>query len=151
MVYRLRDRIASAVVLALALAGFIHILELPAGAALFPKLVLGLTSLLSAIWLVSSLMNRRFDADLESEDASPFVENPVNLVIFIVAIGAYIALIDIIGYFTSTILFMAVLTVALGFRRFVFTGVAIVLFVGLVYCVFILLFERPLPIEFFQQ
>ena len=154
MAYHLRDRIAAIIVMALTAAGFIHIGNLPTGAAMFPRLVLGLAFCLSTLWLIStfiSMRKARADADEAEAKTHPFMDNPLNLGILLVTTAGYIFLIDRIGYFTSTAIFMSVTALALGFRRVVFVAVTTILFVTFVYCIFILLFDRPLPVEFFQR
>ena len=153
MTYQARDRTASIVVLLLTFGGFIHVSHLPSGAAMFPMMVLGLAALLSGFWLVSTFLPRKavVTADGEPPETKPFMENPKNLGIFIALIAAYLTLIDIIGYFTSTALFIVVSALALGFRRARYLAIGVVLFVAFVYFIFVTLFNRPLPIEFFQQ
>ena len=153
MAYHLRDRIAAAVVLLLATAGLIHIQDMPSGAAMFPRLILGLAVFLSVCWLISTILPRRRPAGGPRDEATPhpFMENPGNLATFLMVIAAYIALIDVIGYFTSTIVFIPAAAFALGFRRVTYTAITVLLFVGFVYFIFVVLFNRPLPIEFFQQ
>ena len=153
MTYQSRDRIASAVVLLLTVGGFVHISSLPPGAAMFPTMVLGLAALLSSLWLISTFLPRKAPAtaDGETPATKPFMDNPKNLGIFIALIVAYLTLIDIIGYFTSTALFIVVTALALGFRRTRYLAIGVVLFVAFVYFVFVTLFNRPLPVEFFQQ
>ena len=146
--YHLRDRIASVVVLAVCMAGFVHTQDMPGGAALFPRLVLGLAGLLSLAWLASTFLGR---SPAAAEPPKPFMENPLNLAIFAGSIVIYVFLIDLIGYFTSTVLFMVGASLALGFRRLPFTAAAVVLFIGFVYFIFRILFDRPLPLEFFQR
>ena len=147
--YHLRDRIASVVVLAVCMAGFVHTQDMPGGAALFPRLVLGLAGFLSLAWLVSTFLGRSPAA--AAEPPKPFMENPLNLAIFAGSIVIYVFLIDLIGYVTSTVLFMVGASLALGFRRLPFTAAAVVLFIGFVYFIFRILFDRPLPLEFFQR
>ena len=64
--YHLRDRIASVVVLAVCMAGFVHTQDMPGGAAMFPRLVLGLAGFLSLAWLVSTFLGRA-SADAPAE------------------------------------------------------------------------------------
>lgn len=78
------------------------------------------------------------------------MENPRNFAVFSACLVAYIILIDTIGYFTSSALFVIGASLLLGYRRplvVVSTAAAFVLFI---YVVFVVIFERPLPLEFFQ-
>jgi len=56
-----------------------------------------------------------------------------------------------LGFFTSSTLFFISLTLALGYREWKKILLTISLFLGFVYFVFIGLFERPIPPEFFQN
>jgi hypothetical protein len=147
MARHIRERIASLVVLVLSVAGIIHIQDLPSDAAIFPRLVLGLAVFLSAAWFGTTLL-RSARGDTAPH---PFFDNPRNLAVFIIAIAVYIAVIETLGYFTATAIFMVGSALLLGFRRYGFIGVATVLFIAFVYFIFIALFNRPLPIEFFQR
>ena len=156
MTYQARDRIAGVVVLLLIIGGFVHIDHLASGAAMFPRMILGLAALLTTLWLISTFVSSRKDAagaeaDGKATETKPFMDNPRNLGVFIALIVGYLTLIDIIGYFTSTVIFMIVSALALGFRRTRYLAVGIVLFVAFVHFVFVILFNRPLPVEFFQQ
>lgn len=148
MAIHLRNRIASVFVLLLAAAGFVHIHGLPAGAAMFPRLVLGATAFLATLWLISTFMAAKRAVDAPA--SGPFIENPRNFGIFVATIVGYIALIEILGYFTSTAMFMLASSTLLGFRRHRFLIIATVAFIAFVYVIFVVLFKRPMPPEFFQ-
>ncbi|MCG8510570.1 MAG: tripartite tricarboxylate transporter TctB family protein [Rhodospirillales bacterium] len=146
----LRDRVASAVVLVLCGIGLAATRDMPGDAAMFPRLVIGFAGLLSAAWMASTFFHGRAPGS-SGEAHKPFTENARNLGIFVVSIALYVLLIDAIGYFTATILFMLCASLALGFRRIRFTAATIALFVAFVFFVFRILFDRPLPLEFFQR
>lgn len=146
-----RERLAALVTLLLCLAALSQVPKMPAEAALFPELILGLAVILSLIWGASTFRFRvKEKTEAKEQRSTPFSENPRNLAAFVFCLAGYVWLIDILGYFTSTALFMVATSVTLGFRKPKALVAAVVGFVGFVYVIFVVVFQRPLPIEFFQ-
>lgn len=77
-------------------------------------------------------------------------DNPTALAVTVVAASAYLVLVPVIGFFTSSALLVLILPVALGLRRPVLLVSTAVIFVLIVYVLFTLVLERPLPPEFWQ-
>lgn len=75
------------------------------------------------------------------------MEAPVKLFTTIALGVAYVALIVPLGFYTASILLMLGLPLALGFRRIRYALIVGVVFVSLVYLVFSVLLEKPLPRE----
>ncbi len=66
-----------------------------------------------------------------------------------VALGAgYLALVPLLGFYTASTLAVLVIPVALGFRRPVYLAATTIMFVALVWLVFSVVLEKPLPGEF---
>ncbi len=64
------------------------------------------------------------------------------------AIGVlYVGLVVPLGFYTASFLLMLILPAALGFRRHVYALTVGVIFVAIVYLVFSVFLERPLPRE----
>lgn len=145
-----RERLAALVTFLLCAAAWSQIPYMPAEAALFPKLILGLAAVLALAWGAQTFRRPKARSEITDTSPAPFSENPRKLLSFIVCLGGYVWLIDILGYFTSTALFMVVASFVLGFRRPGIIAAAVVGFVGFIYIVFVVIFQRPLPIEFFQ-
>lgn len=82
-----------------------------------------------------------------TDEARQLFDDPKALVIVSIATTLYIALIVPVGFFTTSALLMLGLPVALGLRRPLFIVVTGALFLGLVWAVFTLLLEKPLPKE----
>lgn len=74
-------------------------------------------------------------------------DDPKALLIVAIATTLYIALIVPLGFFTTSALLMLGLPVALGLRRPIFIVVTGALFLGMVWAIFTLLLEKPLPKE----
>lgn len=146
-----RERIGALVVFLLCAAAWSQLGAMRAEAALFPKLILGLSFPLTLAWMGSTFLpgfGGRGKA--EGRSATPFMDNPRNLVLFVLCLTAYVGLIDFIGYFTATGLFMVAACLVLDFRRPWMIAAATTGFLGFMYVVFIIIFQRPLPLEFFQ-
>lgn len=146
-----KDRIGALVVLVCCTLAWSMLDTMPAEAALFPRMIISMAFVLSAIWGISSLRPRaKAAASGTGEVPEGFMENPRNFAIFAACLAAYIVLIDTIGYFTSSALFVIVTSFLLGFRRPLTVVVSAAGFVLFIYLVFVVIFNRPLPVEFFQ-
>ncbi len=65
-----------------------------------------------------------------------------------IAIGAvYVALVVPVGFYASSFLLMLALPAALGFRKLVYALVVAAVFILIVYLIFSVLLEKPLPRE----
>ncbi len=76
------------------------------------------------------------------------VDAPLQLVIALGVGAAYIAMVVPVGFYTSSLMLMFAIPLALGFRRPVYLSVTSIGFVAIVYIVFSILLEKPLPAEF---
>jgi putative tricarboxylic transport membrane protein len=107
------------------------------GPAFYPRILLGITALLSAALVVSDLLNRR---------RPPMAPSRYRLVVLTFAIfGAYVFLLPVVGYRAATFLFVvglqAVLEPPRGRRWALVLAVALATTVGTYY-----LFERYLSV-----
>ncbi len=146
-----REKIGSIISLIFCVGAWSQLGSMPSEAAFFPRMIIGTAFILTFIWGASAFFKKTAPAENDSEDGpGPFLESRKNFTIFVVSLALYIALIDIIGYFSSTCLFMIGTSFALGFRRPFLTGATTFGFIAFIYIVFVIAFQRPLPIEFFQ-
>lgn len=124
----------------------------PAQAKFFPGMILGLFALLSAVILVRALFFPRA-AGLAEEEGQPwtFFRHVPRFLIALSGFAAFILLVEPVGFFSAGALFLAGLTVSLGFRRWRMIAVTYALFLLFIYLVFVALFERPLPKELWQR
>lgn len=145
---RIHERIMAAAIFVVALF-FINLSRrFPADSRIFPFAVLGLMALLASIIFIRSFLQPK--STQTTPTAKPFFENRLNFWTAFGAIFGYIVLLPILGYFTSSTLFFISLTLLLDYREWKKILLTITLFLGFVYFVFIVLFERPIPPEFFQ-
>ena len=146
-----KDRIGALIVFTFCIGAWSMLSEMPAEAAFFPRIIIGLAFLLTVIWGASTFSARAGKVvSGSSEESVRFMKNPRNWGIFFICLVVYIVLIDTIGYFTSTVLFISMASFALGFRKFGAITVTVVGFVSFIYFIFVFIFQRPLPVEFFQ-
>lgn len=111
------------------------------GASGYYPLVLGLLLALSGGVVALKAMRSVPSADRVLVDA------PTKFYTTI-AIGViYVALVVPLGFYTSSFLLMLVLPAALGFRRYIYALIVGAIFTVIVYLVFSVLLERPLPRE----
>lgn len=75
------------------------------------------------------------------------IEAPVKLWTAVAAVALYVALVVPLGFYTASLLLMLAMPFALGFRRFAYALTVAVIFVAIVYGVFSVLLEKPLPRE----
>ena len=154
MISNTYERITAAVILAVSLYLLYVSQAYPLESRIFPIGVLGLMAVLSVVVIIRTFF--RQPADDESSEEEPAEKTQTFFIHrnrFLAAFGCilgYIILLPILGYFTSSAIFFIVLTLSLGYRHWKLLFLTVGLFLGFVYIVFIKLFERPIPPEFFQ-
>ena len=113
------------------------------GAGGIYPMVLGI--LLALLGLVVAIRAMRTETGTERA----LMDAPVNLAVAVLAGVFYVALVVPLGFYTASFLLMLGLPLALGFRRFPYTLVVGAVFIAIVYVVFSVLLEKPLPREWF--
>ena len=145
----IHERIVAAVIFAAALF-FINLSRsFPPDSRIFPYGVLGLMAVLAAVIFARSFF-KPAEKETTASPARPFFESRKNFWAAFGAIFCYIALLPALGYFTSSLIFFVSLTWILGYGEWKKTLLTVGVFLVFVYVVFIYLFERPIPPEFFQ-
>jgi putative tricarboxylic transport membrane protein len=81
----------------------------------------------------------------------PLTENTPRMVLTLVCGALYLALVPVLGFYTASALVVIALPIALGFRQPVYLGAVTVVFIGIVWSVFSLLLEKPLPAELWMR
>jgi Trk-type K+ transport system membrane component len=140
-----RDRITSLVLLGGAALAWRHAMNFPRESAMFPLLVLGILGGLGVILLVQSFLPQ-----LRTASDRLVIEEPRTLLVAISVTIAYLFFVPVIGYFTSSLIYIVALSRLLGFKNYLALIAISVGYVLLTYIVFALLFQLPLPPEFFQ-
>ncbi|MDD9720838.1 tripartite tricarboxylate transporter TctB family protein [Sulfitobacter sp. PR48] len=75
------------------------------------------------------------------------VDAPAQMIIAAVIATIYVALVVPLGFYTASFLLMLALPAALGFRQAVYALIVALVFMALIYLVFSVLLEKPLPRE----
>jgi hypothetical protein len=131
-----------AVVTLLALLGLLPgLLALPRESATFPIAIIAVMAAMAAIMLL-----RSFRA---AGDSSPFFKSPRRFLLGAVLIVAYTALLPRLGFFTTTAILGAAFPALFGYRDWRVIVPAVLIFLGLLWVIFVRVFQRPLPTEFF--
>jgi hypothetical protein len=131
------------VLLALAGLGLVDAVGFPRASAYLPVAVLGLTCALSFAWAAqSALAIRRERPTLRLDPAETRRLVTLAMLSLLYALGM-----EAIGFFTSTILFIPLAGLALGYRSWRGLAIATVGFIAVLYAVFGLLLQTPLPGE----
>lgn len=113
-----------------------------AGAAGIYPMALGLVmAALGAAIAIRAVVNGK-------DIARPLVENGPHVLITVACAGLYLALVPVLGFYLASILIALGLPVALGFRRPVYAVASALIFVAIVWLVFALALEKPLPAGF---
>ncbi|WP_417211674.1 tripartite tricarboxylate transporter TctB family protein [Antarctobacter sp.] len=78
-------------------------------------------------------------------EARALIDAPAQMIIAAVIATIYVALVVPLGFYTASFLLMLALPMALGFRQAVYALVVALVFMVLIYLVFSVLLEKPLP------
>jgi hypothetical protein len=144
----LKDRIASVVTIGVAAAAYVGAGEFSFSSMIFPRMIAGVMGFCAVLMFLRTITWRLDVPALAAADPNadaPFFRNPAHFGIFFAALVAYLLGITAVGYFTATAGLVVVLALALGFRDYLTLALTTVLFLALIYGVFIIIFERPLP------
>lgn len=136
------DKILTIALLLLEVFYFILIKQLPEKAARYPYFVLGLLTFLTLILAINSFFIK---SNKEEEDNEKFKDIKIGQFFFIIFASAlYIAFIDIIGFFTTTFIYL--LVVMLGLKNSIkWSIITSILFPIFIYFVFVTFLRVPVP------
>lgn len=140
-----KDRIAAVVIFLFSAAVFAYSQNtLAPSVRPFPSAIAGIMAVLAVLMFASTYIK-----GMPQPDDKPFFKSPLNFVITIASIAVYFFLLSKIGYFSATFVMVIGLSLLLGYRRYGLIALTAVGFLAFVYAVFVMIFERPLPPEFF--
>jgi hypothetical protein len=147
MIYA-KDRIASILLLCLAIGVFIASGNFRAESAAFPRMisiVMALASIMMFLRTLSFKKNLPPPVASDPNIDNTFFRNIPNFFISISVILAYLVTIRYLGYFTSTFIMIIAMVFLLGYRDYRMIAYSTAGFLIGVYVIFILIFNRPLP------
>lgn len=142
-VMKVVELVIALVLLVLAGLGLAEATGFPRASAYLPVAVLGLTCALSLAWAVQSVLAIRRESPTLHLDAA---ETRRLLTLAALSLLYALAIVEV-GFFTSTILFVPLAGLLLGYRKVRGLAIATVAFTALLYSVFGLLLRTPLPPE----
>lgn len=136
------DKILTIALLLLEVFYFVLIKQLPEKAARYPYFVLGLLFFLTMILAINAFFIK---AKTEEEDSEKFKDVKIGQFLFIIfASVAYIIFIEIIGFFTTTFIYL--LVVMLGLKNSIkWSIITSILFPIFIYFVFVTFLRVPVP------
>lgn len=140
------DRVAGLAILAGSALGLIYTANLYEEAAQFPRVVFGIIALCALL-----LLGRTFLAKHRKTSSNPFFIHLPRLLLITGLMLVYIILINRVGYYTVTLVFIPLTSWLLGFRRKLYIALTTLVYLLCVYVVFNYLFSMPFPPEFFQR
>jgi len=151
------DRLGYLAVLLLGLGALWMTFGFPAESAIFPRIVAGVLAAMGGLHLLSTFvaqMGRKEEAvgddgsgGYQLERGAAFFDSPARFAIIFVLSVAYCVGIAAAGYYTSTLLFIPVSLIVLGYRKPVAVVLATAGYVVVTWLVISVLFGRPLPPE----
>ncbi len=141
------ELVIALVVLGLAALGLVDAAGFPRASAYLPIAVLGLTCALSLAWAIQSVLAIRRERPTLRLDPA---ETRRLLTLAALSLLYAVAIVEI-GFFTSTILFIPLSGLLLGYRNVQGLVISTVAFAVLLYAVFGLLLRTPLPPELILQ
>ncbi len=131
-----------AVVALAAIAGLVPgLLALPRESAGFPLAILAVMGAMAIVLLLRGLR--------EAGDGSPFFLSAPRFVLAAAIVLAYTALLPRLGFFTASALLGLGFPPLFGYRNWRMIVPTVAIFLVLIWLVFVRLFQRPLPAEFF--
>lgn len=83
----------------------------------------------------------------QSDAERVLVDAPSKMITAVGVAAIYVALVVPLGFYTSSLLLMLMLPAALGFRQGLYALIVALVFMTIVYLVFSVLLEKPLPKE----
>jgi hypothetical protein len=144
MPFIIKELLFAAGAVALSLLFIVQSFRLTDSAALVPRLMAGLIIVLSIVMVAQGVAARRRMLLAGQKEEIPYINIP-RVLIFLVFIIAYVAFMDIVGYFIATAVFIVgtyLYLRAFTLRQSLLVALA---FCALVYGVFVRLLYLPVP------
>ncbi|MCJ8139868.1 tripartite tricarboxylate transporter TctB family protein [Falsirhodobacter halotolerans] len=135
---------AAALTLICSIAGMTAAWSYSGTSGLMPRAVLGICIALSLVWLGQSLSKMR-----TTQGAAIHFHGPTVMRFCVTVGGTALVIVGtaMIGFFTTAIVLLPLMAVAIGYRDPVRLAIGTLAFIGLLYSVFHLLLKIPLPPE----
>jgi len=122
-----------------------QISDVPAGARMFPQMVMLTMGVLTCVMMLRSAAGRT--APVGAADEWRFFKHTGRFFVTVGLFVLYIAGVGSVGYFSSSVVFLLVLPFAFGFQRHIMLAFTMGAFLVFVWGIFVLVFDRLLPPE----
>lgn len=146
MIACLHERIMGLVIFFTAIFLIYVSLDFPFDSRVFPLAVLSLMAVLSGSIVIGS-----FKLPHRSGEIASFFHNRSRFFKTFGTVVGYIILLPLLGYFTSSALFLLLLPWLIGYRNHKAMCLTATIFLAIIYLFFVYIFERPIPPEFFLR
>lgn len=128
------------VILGISIVYYFMTSQIPEKAAFYPKFVAILLALLSIVFLIKTAMT-----NYKSSNESMFKGMQVKQYFFVIAVAfVYVSLINILGYFTSTFIFVTICLLGLKAKK-LYAFLTAAGFCAFIFIAFKILLRVPLP------
>ncbi len=122
--------------------GVWHCLSLNEGVRTFPLMVM-----IPSMFLGVAIAVRSQNKSGQQEGKIPFFTNVRRFFLMVVYMLLFFLGMDYLGYFTTSIIMLPLLSWLLGYRKPKVVMIGTICFLSLIYLLFIVIFSRPLPQE----
>ena len=136
-------RISAAVYIILCIYLGIQALDFPAGGGKFPLFAVTCAVLISGAMILQSFRRRAMESD-DRLDFTVTYSKAKPLLLLALSI-AYVLMIFVLGYFTTTLLFLIAASVMIGIRDAKVIAITAIILIPAMYGFFILFLHAPLP------
>ncbi|AWB32837.1 tripartite tricarboxylate transporter TctB family protein [Orrella marina] len=135
---------AATLVAVLSLYGLLTVWNYPDGSRIMPVGVMILSTVLSLIWIVQLMMSGKLKTDPAPEIDVAEVKRVCTILLSLPVLILGVAK---LGFFTTFVLMIPVITWLLGYRNWRGIATGTVIFSGGLYLIFKVVLNRPLPAE----
>lgn len=111
---------------------------------LYPSVLGGIMALIGGLIAIRSFVSG-------NQTVRVLAPEPAKLILSASACIVYASLVMPLGFYTASVLLMLLLPFVLGFRQPIYLGLMTLGFMCLIYVVFTILLEKPLPAEFWSN
>lgn len=138
---RLQDLVIGVLVAIVGAWAWANTYKMPDTTQTYTFCVTGLFALLGVLLIGQSILRRK----VPTEDDAVHIASFVSPMIAFVLILIYALLLDKIGFFVTSAVFMAVMMLFLGYRKLLQMGITIVVMLGFIYLLFVYQLNVALP------
>ncbi len=150
MTYRMAECLVASGLLILAIFGWVQSSDLPTDARMFPAALLTVIGALSLWMLVRGVIGKAIPLIEDKALNWEFAISSKRMLIGFATLGIYFLALPYVGFFTSSFILVIGMAKGAGYHKPVPLILSAAGFCAFVYIIFVALFERPLPKEFFM-